>query len=95
LDAKAICENLNALAAYVASDAYLAAGSNAKINRTQAFDKIKRQLGRWLLRVEASIRNVRTVLRGIARNTQNYVPDRRNSRHQKIKPHRFFAYKPI
>lgn len=93
--AKAICDNLNALAAYVASDAYLAASSDTKINRTQAFDKIKRQLGRWLLLAKATVRKVKAVLREIARNTQTFVPDRHKPRHQKYKPHRFFAYKPI
>ena len=93
--AKAICENLNALAAYVASEAYLGAASTARINRTQAFDKIKRQRGRGLLRAEASVRNIRAALREIARNSQNFVPDRHIPRHQKIKPHRFFAYKPV
>jgi hypothetical protein len=93
--AKAICDNLNALATYVASDAYLAMGSDKRINRSQAFDKIKRQLGRWLLLAKASVRNVRTVLEEIARNTQTFVQGRHKPRRQRYKLHRFFAYKSI
>ena len=93
--AKAICDNLNALAAHVASDACLEAESSARINRTQAFDKIKRQLGRWLLLAKATVRNVKAVLTEIVKNIQTFVPDRHKPRHQKTKPHRFFAYKPI
>jgi hypothetical protein len=47
--AKAVFDNLNALAAYVATDAHLDPDSPWKINRTLAIDKIKRQIGRWLL----------------------------------------------
>jgi len=92
--AKAVCDNLNALAAYVATDACLDPDSDAKINRTQAFDKVKRQLGRWLLRAKATVRNVKAVLKELAKNLQYFVPDRLRPRDQKVKPHAHFAYKP-
>jgi hypothetical protein len=92
--AKAVCDNLNALAAYAATDACLDPDSDAKINRTQAFDKIKRQLGRWLLRAKATVRNVKAVLKELAKNLQYFVPDRLRPRDQKVKPHGHFAYKP-
>lgn len=91
--AKAVCDNLNALAAYVATDACLDSDSDYKINRTQAFDKIKRQLGRWLLLAKATIRRVQAVLKELAKNLQKFVPDRAQPRHQKTKPHASFAYK--
>jgi Transposase DDE domain len=93
--AKAVCDNLNSLAAYVATDAYLDAESSTRINRTQAFDKIKRPLGRWLLLTKATVRNVKAVLMELAKNIQKFVPDRHKPQRQKTKPHRFFAYKPI
>ena len=48
-------DNLNALAAHVATDAHLDPESSYKINRTLAIDKIKRQLGRWLLAAQATL----------------------------------------
>jgi hypothetical protein len=93
--AKAVCDNLNALAAYVATDAHLDPDSPYKINRTQAFDKIKRQLGRWLLAAQATLRRVKSVLAELAKNLQKFVPDRANPHPARPKPHRHHAYKPI
>lgn len=92
--AKAVCDNLNALAAYAAADACLDPDSPYKINRTQAFDKIKRHLGRWLLHA-VTIRRVRPVLEALALNLQKFVPDRSRPRPARPKPHRFHAYKPV
>ncbi len=92
--AKAVCDNLNALAAYAATDACLEPDSDTKINRTQAFDKIKRQLGRWLLHAKATLRCVKAVLKELAKNWQQFIPDRLRPRDQKVKPHGSFAYKP-
>ena len=36
-----------------------------------------------------------TTLKKLAKNIQKFVPDRHKPRHQKTKPHRFFAYTPI
>jgi hypothetical protein len=85
---------LNALAAYAATDACLEPDSDTKINRTQAFDKIKRQLGRWLLHAKATLRCVKAVLKELAKNWQQFIPDRLRPRDQKVKPHGSFAYKP-
>ena len=57
--AKAVFDNLNALAAYVATNAHLDPESSYKINRTLAFDKIKRQIGRWLLSAQATTRRLK------------------------------------
>lgn len=93
--AKAVCDNLNALAAYVATDACLDPDSPYKINRTQAFDKIKRQLGRWLLAAAATLRRVKALIQELAMNLQKFIPDRSQPRPHRPKPHRFHAYKPI
>jgi len=68
--------NDNARAAYVATDALLDPGSCYKINRTLAIDKIKRQIGRWLLAATAMTRCLRPMLEEIALNLQKFVPDR-------------------
>ena len=91
--AKAICDNLNALAAYAATDACLDCDSYYKINRTQAIDKIKRQIGRWLL-VSVSLSKLKQVIMEIAKNLQKFVPERMQPRPPNRKPHRFHAYKP-
>ena len=91
--AKAVCDNLNALAAYVATDAHLDPESSYKINRTLAFDKIKRQLGRWLLAAQATTRRLKPLLEEIALNLQKFVPDRSQPRKHQRKPHLSHAYK--
>jgi hypothetical protein len=64
--AKAVFDNLNALAAYVATDALWIPESSYKINRTLAIDKIKRQIGRWLLAAPATTRRLKPLLEEIA-----------------------------
>jgi hypothetical protein len=92
--AKALCDNLNALAAYVATDACLDPDSPYKINRTLAFDKIKRQLGRWLLILpRLTARHLKPVLEELAKNLQKFVPARARPRPGGPKPHRHHAYK--
>ena len=93
--AKAVCDNINALAAYAATDACLDPDSPYKINRALAFDKIKRQLGRWLLTAVATVRRVKPVIAELALNLQKFVPDRARPRKYQPKPHRSHAYKPV
>lgn len=92
--AKAVCDNLNALAAYVATDTHLDPGSSYKINRTQAIDKIKRQIGRWLLLGTATTRSLQSLMQELAANLQKFVPDRSRPRKPQPKPHLSHAYKP-
>ena len=92
--AKAVCDNLNALAAYAATDACMDPDSPYKINRAQAFDKIKRQLGRWLL-AAATVRRIKPVIVELALNLQKLIPDRAQPRKPQRKPHRSHAYKPV
>lgn len=91
--AKAVFDNLNALAAYVAGDANLDPDSPYKINRILAIEKIKRQIGRWLLKAAATVRRVRSVLDELALNLQRFVPGRSQPRRHRPKSHKFFSYK--
>jgi hypothetical protein len=93
--AKAVSDNINALAAYVAADACLDPDSPYKINRTLAFDKIKRHVGRWLLRATATTRRLKPILEELTLNLQKFIPDRSQPRKPQPKPHRSHAYKPI
>ncbi|MBO3701939.1 MAG: IS4 family transposase [Candidatus Accumulibacter sp.] len=93
--AKAVFDNLNALAAYVATDAHLDADSPWKINRTLAIDKIKRQIGRWLLAAGATTRRLKPLIHEIAANLQKFVAGRSKPRTPQRKPHRYHAYKPV
>lgn len=93
--AKAVYDNLAALAAWVATEEHLPDDSPYKINRTQAIDKIKRYLGRWLLLAASGLRGLRAVLNEIAMNVQKFVPNRSRPRPHRPKPHRSHAYKPV
>jgi hypothetical protein len=93
--AKAVFDNLNALAAYVATDAHLDPDSPWKINRTLAVDKIKRQIGRWFLAAGATTRRLKPLIREAAANLQKFVAGRSKPRTPQQKPHRYHAYKPV
>ncbi|TLD43975.1 MAG: hypothetical protein FAZ92_03748 [Accumulibacter sp.] len=82
-----VLPNLNALAAYVATNTRLDLGSFCKINRTLAIDRIKRQIGRWLLAATVTTRRLKPILEGIAVNLQTFVPNRSQPRTSQSKPH--------
>lgn len=92
--AKLSFDNLNALAAYVATDAHLDPDSPYRINRTQAIQKIKEKVGRWLLAGAATTRQLKSLMKEIARDLQKLVPERTNPHHPQPKPHLSHAYKP-
>jgi hypothetical protein len=92
--AKMVCDNLNALAAYLAAEQHLPEDSPWRINRTLAFNTLRRILPRALgLRILAP-RVVAEVLAEIARNLQKFVSHRRRPRPPGPKPHKYPAYKP-
>ena len=84
--ANAVFDNLNALAAYVATNAHLDPASPYRINRTLAFDKMKRQLGRWLLNGSATCRALRAFLAEISLRLQKFVANRSRPRKPQPKP---------
>ena len=92
--AKAVCDNLAALAAWCAAERYLEPDTHWRINRIQAFTVLRRVLPRALVTATMSARLVAEVLAQIALNLQKFVPDRQRPRPHRDKPHKFHAYKP-
>lgn len=93
--AKMVCDNLNAIAVWLANDDHLNLSENGyKVNRTLAFNTLKVQLGRWLLKALPTIRNVAAALNQIVKNLQLFRPGRQQPRPQRTKPHKYHAIKP-
>lgn len=93
--AKMVCDNLNAIAAWLAHDDRLdLSGDCYKVNRTLAFNTLKVQLGRWLLKAPPSARKVASALKEIVKNLQLFRPGREQPRPSRHKPHKYHAIKP-
>ena len=89
-----VCDNLNALAVYLATDHLITMDSPWRINRTQAFSHLRRLLPRILTaRMRASARLVADLFSEIALNLQKFIPNRSRSRPVRPKPHKSHAYK--
>jgi len=65
------------------------------LHRTLEIDKIKRQIGRWLLAATATTRRLKHILEEIALNLQKFVPNRSQPRKPQPKPHLSHAYKRL
>jgi hypothetical protein len=93
--AKAVCDNLNALAVYLASDKqFLLDVISCRINRTATFSLIKPQIGRWLLKSCAPALSIPRLFSELLLNLQKFIPLRSRPRNfPPRKPHRAFAYK--
>ena len=92
--AKAVCDNLAALAAACAAERHLAPDADWRINRTLGFNTLRRILPRALVTAVLSPRIVAEVLAEIALNLQKFIPGRCRPRRHRDKPHKFHAYKP-
>ena len=93
--AKVVCDNLNAIAAWLANDDDLdLSGDCYKVNRTLAFNTLKVQFGRWLLKALPSARKVASALTEIAKNLQQFRPGRQHPRPHRPKPHKYHSIKP-
>jgi hypothetical protein len=92
--AKAVCDNLSALAAWCAAERHLEPDSAWRINRSLAFNTLRRILPRALVTATLSPRILAEVLSQIALNLQKFVPERHRPRTPRDKPHKFHAYKP-
>ncbi|MEF8727922.1 MAG: IS4 family transposase [Accumulibacter sp.] len=92
--AKILCDNLNALAVHVASEA-LDPNTRARyfINRGDTFSRIKRTLGRWLLQGLDALDNVTSVFNQLIKNLVQIKPNRSYPRDFTKKPHLSHAYK--
>ena len=92
--ARLVCDNLNALAVYLATDHLIPTDSPWRINRTQAFSHPRRLLPRILSgRMRASARLVADLFSEIALNLQKFIPNRSRPRPVRPKPHKSHAYK--
>ncbi len=93
--AKMICDNLNALAAYLATERHLAPDSPWRINRAIAFSHLHRLLPRVLAGVVSmSSRKGAPLFAEIAANLQKFIPNRCRPRPVQPKPRRAHSYKP-
>ena len=92
--ARMVCDNLNALAVYLATDHLIPTDSPWRINRTQAFSHPRRLLPRILSgRMRASARLVADLFSEIVLNLQKFIPNRSRPRTVRPKPHKSHAYK--
>lgn len=94
IGAKIVCDNLNALAVYLSSHEHLDADSAWRINRTLAFNTLRRLLPRALALGIIAPRILSQALLEIARNLQKFVKHRKRPRPRRPKPHKSHAYKP-
>ena len=93
--AKMVCDNLNALAAYLAADERLPSDSPWRVNRTMAVNTVRRTLPRVLAGVQQiTTRVTKEIFAEIVKNLQKFNPDRARLRQNQRKPHLSFAYKP-
>lgn len=94
IGAKILCDNLNALAVHAASES-LDADTRAQyfINRGDAFVRLKRTLGRWLLQGRDALDNLASVFDQLRLNLVQIKPGRSYPRHFTGKPHLSHAYR--
>lgn len=93
--AKMVCDNLNALAAYLAAEEKLPSDSQWRVNRTMAFNIVRRILPRVLAGVQQiTTRVTKEIFSEIVKNLQKFIPDRSRPWPNQRKPHLSHAYKP-
>ena len=79
--AKMVCDNLNALAAYLATEHLIAPDSPWRINRTLAFSHLRRFLPQVLSgRLRLTGRLVASLFSEIVKNLQKFIPNRNRPR---------------
>lgn len=92
--AKMVCDNLNALAAYLATGHLIAPESPWRINRTLAFSHLRRLLPHVHTgRLRLTSRLVAALFSEIVLNLQKFIPNRNRPRPVRPKPHKSYAYK--
>ena len=93
--AKMVGDNLNALASYLAAEERLPGDSQWRVNRTLAFNTVRRILPRVLAGVQKiTTRVTREIFSEIVKNLQKFIPDRCRPRPNQRKTHLSHAYKP-
>ena len=87
--AKMVCDNLNALAVYLATDHFIAPDSPWRINRTLAFSYLRRVLPQALSgHLRLTRRLVAALFSEIVLNLQKFIPNRNRPRPVRPKPHK-------
>lgn len=94
IGAKMVCDNLNALAVYLATEQRLAPDTAWRVNRTSAFSHLRRVLPRVIAgAIKISTRITNQLFDEITKNLQKFIPGRRQKRPKRTKPHKSYAYK--
>lgn len=94
IGAKMVCDNLNALAVYLATEQRLAPDTAWRVNRTSAFSHLRRVLPRVIAgAIKISTRITNQLFDEITKNLQKFIPGRRQKRPKRPKPHKSHAYK--
>ena len=94
--AKMVCDNLNALATYLATEHFIEPESPWRINRTLAFSHLRRLLPRVFTgRLRLTSRIVAELFSEIVLNLQRFIPNRSRPRLVRPKPQRSHAYKQV
>lgn len=93
--AKMLCDNLNALAVFCATEQNLDAQvrSGYRINRTYTFAHLKRCLPRWLVKQWPTLDELVSVFAELAKNLVRFVKGLSKPRPAQPKPHKAMAYK--
>ncbi len=98
--AKVLCDNLNALAVYCATDGAgdiqidTEKSTVYRINRTYAFAHLKRCLSRWILKALPPLDQLLAVFEELSKNLIQFIKGRSNPRPRRPKPHMHHAYRP-
>jgi hypothetical protein len=92
--AKMVCDNLNALAVFLATERLIPFNSSWRINRTLAFNTLRRVLPRVLTGViQMTSRITNQLFCEITKNLQKFIHGRSRPRPKRPKPHLAHAYK--
>ena len=84
----------DALAAFLATEEHIPVESKYRINRTLAFNNLRRLLPRVLALRIVGYKTFAEALAEIAKNLQTFVKNRHRPRPPQPKPHKSHAYKP-
>lgn len=90
-----LCDNLNALAAFCATEQNLDLQTRQRyrINRAYAFSHLKRCLPRWLIKQWPTVEELLSVFAELAKNLFRFVKGASKPRPDHPKPHKAIAYK--
>jgi len=93
--AKMLCDNLNALVVYCATDhtEEFDNESGYRINRNYAFSHLKTCLSRWILKALPSVNQVISIFNELSKNLIRFIKNASKPRPKQSKPHKHQAYK--